>query len=170
MKIKLKLKHAGSALSEKHEVAEIQSFDIGIMPLPDAPFERGKCGYKLLQYMACGKPVIASAVGANTDIVVPGKNGILANTAAEWTSALYQLIDDEQLRADLGANGRRMVEDGFALNRLRRRFATVSLIEQPSQRCAHITTDHLSHECHHKDQSKGASTPPENSICIDCFF
>jgi glycosyltransferase involved in cell wall biosynthesis len=65
--------------------------------------------------MACGKPVIASAVGANTDIVVPGKNGILANTAAEWISALYQLIDDEQLRADLGANGRRMVEDGFAL-------------------------------------------------------
>ena len=101
--------------SEKHEVAEIQSFDIRIMPLPDAPFERGKCGYKLLQYMACGKPVIASAVGANTDIVVPGKNGILANTAADWTSALYQLIDDEQLRADLGANGRRMVEDGFAL-------------------------------------------------------
>ncbi len=101
--------------SEKHEVAEIQSFDIGIMPLPDAPFERGKCGYKLLQYMACGKPVIASAVGANTDIVVPGKNGFLANTAAEWTSALYQLIDDEQLRTDLGANGRNMIEEQFAL-------------------------------------------------------
>ncbi len=101
--------------SEKHEVAEIQSFDIGIMPLPDASFERGKCGYKLLQYMACGKPVIASAVGANTDIVVPGKNGFLANTTAEWTSALSQLIDDEHLRADLGANGRNMIEEQFAL-------------------------------------------------------
>ena len=101
--------------SEENEVSDIQSFDIGIMPLPDAPFERGKCGYKLLQYMACGKPVIASAVGANNDIVVPGNNGFLANTTAEWTTALYQLIDDEQLRADLGANGRRMVEEQFAL-------------------------------------------------------
>ncbi|HMS27503.1 MAG TPA: glycosyltransferase family 4 protein [Burkholderiaceae bacterium] len=101
--------------SEEHEVAEIQNFDIGIMPLPDAPFERGKCGYKLLQYMACGKPVIASAVGANTDIVVPGKNGFLANTPTEWIAALYQLIDDAQLRADLGAQGRRIVEERFAL-------------------------------------------------------
>jgi hypothetical protein len=101
--------------SEENEVSDIQSFDIGIMPLPDAPFERGKCGYKLLQYMACGKPVIASAVGANTDIVVPGKNGFLANTTAEWTSALYQMIDDEHLRADLGANGRNMIEEQFAL-------------------------------------------------------
>ena len=101
--------------SEENEVSEIQSFDIGIMPLPDASFERGKCGYKLLQYMACGKPVIASAVGANTDIVVPGKNGFLANTTAEWTSTLYQLIDDEHLRADLGANGRDMIEEQLAL-------------------------------------------------------
>ena len=101
--------------SEENEVSEIQSFDIGIMPLPDASFERGKCGYKLLQYMACGKPVIASAVGANNDIVVPGNNGFLANTTTEWTTALYQLIDDEQLRADLGANGRRIVEERFAL-------------------------------------------------------
>ena len=101
--------------SEKNEVAEIQKFDIGIMPLHDSHFERGKCGYKLLQCMACGKPVIASAVGANTDIVSPGINGYLANTTEEWTSALYQLIDDVQLRADLGANGRRIVEAQFAL-------------------------------------------------------
>ena len=109
--------------SEEHQVSEIQSFDIGITPLPDAPFERGKCGYTLLQYMACGKPVIASAVGANTDIVVPGKNGFLANTNAEWTSALYQLIDDEQLRADLGVRmADTWLKKGSPLKQLQMRF------------------------------------------------
>ena len=64
---------------ETTEVAEIQGFDIGLMPLPDEPYERGKCGYKLIQYMACGKPVVASPVGMNTEIVRHGENGFFGN-------------------------------------------------------------------------------------------
>ncbi len=58
----------------------LQQLDIGIMPLPNAPWERGKCGYKLIQYMSCGMPVVASAVGVNADIVRAGENGELANS------------------------------------------------------------------------------------------
>ncbi|MBK6367973.1 MAG: glycosyltransferase family 4 protein [Polaromonas sp.] len=134
--------------SEENEVSDIQSFDIGIMPLPDAPFERGKCGYKLLQYMACGKPVIASAVGANTDIVVLGKNGFLANTNAEWTTALYQLIDDEQLRADLGANGRRMVEEQFALGPASQEILSMFRSLNNQKPLSLHNACNLSHECY----------------------
>lgn len=70
--------------SEGTEAAEIQQFDIGIMPLSDDLWEKGKCGYKLIQYMACGKPVVATPVGVNKMIVRQGVNGFLANTEAEW--------------------------------------------------------------------------------------
>src|SRR5690606_9194210 len=58
--------------SEDAEVDLVRGFDVGVMPLPDEPWERGKCGYKLIQYMACGLPVVASAVGVNREIVIPG--------------------------------------------------------------------------------------------------
>ena len=72
------------AWAEQTEVASIASLSIGIMPLMDAPFERGKCGYKLIQYMACGLPVVASPVGMNCHIVEHGVNGFLADTPEEW--------------------------------------------------------------------------------------
>src|ERR1043165_4152036 len=71
--------------SEDSEVARISAFDIGIMPLHDTPWERGKCAYKLLQVMAAGKPVIASPVGANIQVVQHGIHGFLAETTAEWS-------------------------------------------------------------------------------------
>ncbi len=71
--------------SEDSEIARIAAFDIGIMPLHDTPWERGKCAYKLLQVMAAGKPVIASPVGANVQVVQHGVNGFLANTTEEWS-------------------------------------------------------------------------------------
>src|SRR5437764_331379 len=74
--------------SEESEIARIAAFDIGIMPLHDTPWERGKCAYKLLQVMAAGRPVIASPVGANAQVVRHGVNGYLASTPAEWTDAL----------------------------------------------------------------------------------
>lgn len=101
--------------TEESEVNAITGFDIGIMPLPDEPWERGKCGYKLIQYMACGVPVVASPVGVNTEIVTPGVNGALAATPEQWLAALAQLADDPELRARQGAEGRRRVEAWYSL-------------------------------------------------------
>lgn len=99
--------------SEETEAADIAKFDIGIMPLSDDYFERGKCGYKLIQYMACGLPVIASPVGANCEIVEHGVNGFLASTKDEWLSALHTLLGDPALRARMGSAGRIMVEKKY---------------------------------------------------------
>lgn len=101
--------------SEDTEVASLQSLDIGIMPLPDEAWERGKCGYKLIQYMASGVPVVASPVGENRNIVQAGQNGYLANTPAEWGARLEQLIDDAQMRRQFGQAGRRRVETEYCL-------------------------------------------------------
>jgi glycosyltransferase involved in cell wall biosynthesis len=101
--------------SEKSEVEEIQQFDIGIMPLSDEPWERGKCGYKLIQYMACGKPVVASPVGINLAIVRHGINGFLAENPEEWIQALECLCDDPVLRHRMGDAGRKRVELEYSL-------------------------------------------------------
>ena len=103
------------AWSEETEVAEIGGFDVGIMPLEDSPWERGKCGYKLIQYMACGKPVIASPVGVNTRIVEPGINGYLAETKQDWVNALTTLMADADLRQRMGAAGRAKVERDYTI-------------------------------------------------------
>lgn len=97
------------------EVDEICRMDIGIMPLTDDPWSRGKCGYKLIQYMACGLPVVASPVGVNTKIVRHGENGFLASSEGEWQRALAQLIADPQLRARMGAAGRALVTKEYSL-------------------------------------------------------
>lgn len=101
--------------SEESEVALIQGMDIGIMPLPDTPWARGKCGYKLIQYMACGLPVIASPVGVNSNIVEHGINGFLAQTDAEWKTALETLLGNPALRQQMGAAGRNKVEQNYSL-------------------------------------------------------
>jgi len=100
---------------EATETVEIGNFDVGIMPLPDNPWERGKCGFKLIQYMACGKPVVASPVGVNREIVVDGVNGFLASTPKEWVEALLRLKADPELRRAMGEKGRRMVEERYCL-------------------------------------------------------
>ncbi len=99
--------------SEVTEVADILGFDVGIMPLPDDPWERGKCGYKLIQYMACARPVIASPIGANRQIVEHGVNGFLATTDEDWRSALDMLYAAPELRARLGRAGRQKVETSY---------------------------------------------------------
>lgn len=101
--------------SEETEVDSICEFDIGVMPLVDEPFERGKCGYKLIQYMACGLPVVASPVGVNSEIVQPGVNGELARTNKDWEHALDHLICDAALRHRLGESGRQCVEAWYSL-------------------------------------------------------
>jgi len=101
--------------NEDTEIDQILQFDVGIMPLIDAPFERGKCGYKLIQYMACGLPVVASPVGVNQSIVEQGINGFLASTTDEWMNAIIKLRDDSQLRKKMGMAGRKKVEVHFSL-------------------------------------------------------
>lgn len=101
--------------SEETEVADILDMDLGLMPLMDTPWARGKCGYKLIQYMACGLPVIASPVGVNRDIVQHGVNGFLAGNEAEWRAALLQLLSDPHLRMRMGQAGRAMVETRYSL-------------------------------------------------------
>ena len=101
--------------SEATEVASIRKMDVGIMPVPDEPFERGKCGFKLIQYMACGLPVVASPVGVNAEIVEHGVNGFLAATPTEWEGALRTLCDDPALRRRMGAAGRAKVERQYSV-------------------------------------------------------
>ena len=101
--------------TEETEVSLIQSMDIGVMPLHNTDWARGKCGYKLIQYMACGLPVVASPVGVNKDIVEHGVNGLLAETDAEWRSAIKTLLADAELRRRMGAAGCRKVEEYYSL-------------------------------------------------------
>ncbi len=103
------------AWSEQTEVQSIANFDIGIMPLLDEPFARGKCGYKLIQYMACGLPVVASPVGVNSQIVEHGVNGFLADTPEQWEHALQTLLTDASLRQRMGQAGRAKVEREFCI-------------------------------------------------------
>ena len=111
--------------SEACEVSQIQQMDIGVMPLTDTPWARGKCGYKLIQYMACGLPVVASPVGVNEEIVEHGVNGFLASTEAEWRDALVTLIENPKLRQSMGAKGRKKVEDHYSLQVWGPRVATM---------------------------------------------
>jgi glycosyltransferase involved in cell wall biosynthesis len=101
--------------SEQDEVGEIAKFDIGLMPLDDGEWERGKCGYKALQVMAMGRPVVASMVGANCSIFRHGINGLLAQTHDDWLSALQLLAGDPALRGRIGAAARATVESEYSL-------------------------------------------------------
>ena len=102
--------------NEETEISDLQTFDVGIMPLPDGPFERGKCGYKLVQYMASGLPVIASPIGVNRKIVDHGLNGFLASTDEDWFSAVMQLKNDLDKRQQMGFAGRKKVEQSYNLS------------------------------------------------------
>jgi glycosyltransferase involved in cell wall biosynthesis len=118
--------------SEQTEAAQVAAFDIGLMPLPDEPWERGKCGYKLIQYMACGVPVVASPVGANTEIVTPGMNGALADTSEQWLASLTELAEDPALRARQGTEGRKRVEHWYSLQAQAPRL--VSMLQEAVRR------------------------------------
>lgn len=111
--------------TEESEAAEIQGMDIGIMPLADTPWERGKCGYKLIQYMACARPVVTSAVGANVRIVADGVTGFVARDDRAWLAALETLIGDADLRRRMGAAGRAAVEREYCVQVTAPRLAEI---------------------------------------------
>jgi glycosyltransferase involved in cell wall biosynthesis len=111
--------------SEASESASIEACDIGVMPLIDSPWERGKCGYKLIQYMACGLPVVASPVGVNCEIVRTGENGFLADNDQAWVDALGKLLSDARLRRQMGARGRKRVEKEYCIQHVVPRMAAL---------------------------------------------
>jgi glycosyltransferase involved in cell wall biosynthesis len=100
---------------EDREIEDLIEMDIGMMPLPDTPWERGKCGYKLIQYMASSLPVVASPVGVNSSIVEHGVNGFLASGKKQWFEALRLLADNAEQRQSFGRNGRKKVEREYSL-------------------------------------------------------
>jgi glycosyltransferase involved in cell wall biosynthesis len=97
------------------EVELFNTCDVGVYPLTDDEWSRGKCGFKAIQFMACGVPVVASAVGVNRDIIEDGVNGFLASSPAEWVDKLDRLVADPSLRARLGAAGRKTIEERYSL-------------------------------------------------------
>ncbi len=101
--------------SLEKEAYYLSRMDIGIMPLNDGDFEKGKGGYKLFQYMAAELPVIATPVGINKDIVIEGKNGFLCKSGEEWYSSFVKLIEDDQLRKKMGENGRQEILEKYSL-------------------------------------------------------
>lgn len=115
----------GIAWKKEDEIRELSSFDIGIMPLPDDEWAKGKCGLKGLQYMALGIPTIMSPVGVNTEIIRDGENGMLASGTAEWVGKLEQLIADDQLRKQMGEKARETVEKQYSVNAWKEKYLTL---------------------------------------------
>jgi glycosyltransferase involved in cell wall biosynthesis len=101
------------------EVSDLCDIDIGIMPLPDDTWSRGKCGFKGLQYMALEIPAVMSPVGVNCEIITDGQNGFLADEASEWVLKISKLIDSAELRRQLGKAGRKTIEERYSFNALK---------------------------------------------------
>lgn len=101
--------------SEESEVDLISKFDIGVMPLENTPWELGKCSYKLIQYMGCGIPVVASSIGMNKVVVQDERNGFLVNDDDQWIQKLCELIINKELRLVQGNIGRSIVTEKFSL-------------------------------------------------------
>jgi glycosyltransferase involved in cell wall biosynthesis len=114
------------------EVENLQAFDIGIMPLPNDEWVKGKCGLKGLSYMACGVATVMSPVGVNADIIQHQANGLLAATEAEWFEALSYLIENPAIRNQLGAAGRQTVVEKYSVEANKHKYLEVlkSLIKQ----------------------------------------
>ena len=105
--------------TKERESYELSSFDIGIMPLPDNEWTRGKCGFKGLQCMAYEIPVVMSPVGVNMDIIQDGENGFLADMVTEWVEKVSLLIDNAEMRTLMGKNGRKTVEEHYSYQALK---------------------------------------------------
>jgi glycosyltransferase involved in cell wall biosynthesis len=121
------------------EIEDIGRIDIGIMPLPDNEWTRGKCAFKAIQYMALGIPTVSSPVGMASEIIKHNVNGLLASTPGEWFEALSRLIRDAELRRRLAEEGRKTVEAYYSLDLWAPRFANLLdqiLVGMPNTRCA----------------------------------
>jgi glycosyltransferase involved in cell wall biosynthesis len=100
----------------------LNSFDIGIMPLYDNPWEKGKCAFKLIQYMSCAKPVVASPVGTNKEIIYHGKSGFFASTKEDWIQYLGVLLDNRKMREEMGQTGKQFILDNYSFEKTSEKF------------------------------------------------
>lgn len=123
----------GIAWTKQDELNELRSMDIGIMPLPDDQWSKGKCGLKGLQYMALQIATVMSPVGVNADIIRDGVNGMLAGTEDEWIDKLSKLISDAALRKRLGEEGRKTVLEKFSVEAQKNNYLRYfNLLTQPT--------------------------------------
>jgi glycosyltransferase involved in cell wall biosynthesis len=113
---------------------DLTSFDVGVMPISDDPWTRGKCGFKIVQYLAAGVPAIASPVGINRDLVVPGQTGFWAEGMDDWEERFVQLAGDKKLRIKMGRAGRRLVEERYSLQETAPRYFEILKTVQKMKR------------------------------------
>ncbi len=97
------------------EIEDLARLDVGVMPLPDGPYERGKCAFKLIQYMALGRPALASPVGTNCEVVTDASDGFLPCDQNAWEEELVSLIEDPELRAQVGGRARQRVQAAYSI-------------------------------------------------------
>jgi glycosyltransferase involved in cell wall biosynthesis len=107
------------------EVQRINSFDVGIMPLSDDAWSRGKCSFKMLQYMACEVPCVASPIGMNYEVMQEASFGFSPRTQSEWLDALVALYEDASLRQNFAANGRALVLRRYSRHVISARLARI---------------------------------------------
>lgn len=111
--------------TEETEVEHIRQFDVGIMPLQDSLWEKGKCSYKIIQYFACGIPALASPVGMNKEVIVEGENGFLVQTEEEWLEKIKYLKTHKEERNRMGQKGRQEVEETFSLQATSKKWVEI---------------------------------------------
>ena len=133
------------AFNLQTEISDLNSFDIGLMPMPDTDWTRGKCAFKAIQYMALGIPAVAAPVGATTDLIHHNENGLLAATADEWYHALDLLINDIELRRRLAAAGRRTIEESYSLQVWGPRMVSM---------CDDLLLQHLGAQCQSPNEAR----------------
>ncbi|MBN8703527.1 MAG: glycosyltransferase family 4 protein [Bacteroidetes bacterium] len=115
----------GVKWSLKDEMEQLQEIDIGIMPLPDDEWSKGKCGFKGLQYMALEIPAVMSPVGMNTEIINNGVNGYLASTDEQWVEVLSKLIDSKGLREQMGKEARKTIVENYSVDSQKQNYLRI---------------------------------------------
>jgi len=109
----------------KNELTELATCQIGLMPLTDEEWSKGKCGFKLIQYLALGIPAVSSAVGVNSSIIEDGLNGFLCTTEQEWYNALEKLITNASLREKMAVEGRKKIIAQYSLESNKNNFLSI---------------------------------------------
>jgi glycosyltransferase involved in cell wall biosynthesis len=142
--------------NSENEVADLRAIDIGIMPLPDNEWTRGKCGLKALQYMALGIPTVCSPVGVNPSIIRDNENGLLAATEDQWIDQLTRLLHSPSLRKRLGKAGRETIEAEYSMSiHARRVYQLFKSVVQ------HATAEETSTDLYSKIKSVKSSPPQD---------